>query len=520
MRRTGLKPIAAAILAAPFAALPAAADLPSDYPNSGKAIDVIDIDDNYSNVLAERPRSVSIMRARAHGFVPSSEMHAYAQSILDRLLDGIPLPDTFDPQVRVLAAPDYGAVCTPDGTLVVSLGLLEQSDTEDEIAFILGHEVSHAILRHHDSDWFTRTQYYAVVNARSLSDVTSSVGVVGGGLGGTLGDIQRGINIASAVYELSESVLAPRFQQGQEDEADALGLDLMIRAGYNPDGAQRALERLAAAEDAAARAAEEAREAQQEEERGSRGGGGLFSGGGGGGLLGGALGSVNIGGIGIDLGTVADMALSAATEQLAEESVPHRPATERADFLVEYQFREYRDLIPGDVVLPPWAPDGPTETLENWTVATTITNYRSANAVLDHLQGIETADADTSASYAVQMPTDNHAYTQFALARLRDSESRGAEAEAARQAAVSAPEPSWIAYNAEIDARLMSGDLAGADMVMADAVVRFEESPVLLPKRITIQSRLGNDGEVRELLSQCGDYDIRELQEQCEAAAN
>jgi hypothetical protein len=289
MHGTGTPAGFLALLLSLLLAHPAVAQLPGDYPDSGKAVDALDIDDDYSDVLAERPRSISIMRARAHGFVPSDEMQIYVHGILTRLLEGIALPPSFDPQIRILAAPDYGAVCTPDGTLVVSVGLLEQSETEDEIAFILGHEVSHAILRHHDSDWFTRAQYYAVVNARSLSDVTGGVQIAGGGLGGTLGNIQRGINIASAVYELSESVLAPRFQQGQEDEADALGFDLMVRAGYNPDGSQRALQRLALAEEAAEQAAERAREVQEEEEREAR-----RSGAGGGGIFGGALGGVNI----------------------------------------------------------------------------------------------------------------------------------------------------------------------------------------------------------------------------------
>jgi hypothetical protein len=35
-----------------------------------------------------------------------------------------------------------------------------------------------------------------------------------------------------------------------------------------------------------------------------------------------------------------------------------------------------------------------------------------------------------------------------------------------------------------------------------------------------IQTELGNDDEARRLLSQCGDYDIRELRDQCEEAAN
>jgi hypothetical protein len=140
--------------------------------------------------------------------------------------------------------------------------------------------------------------------------------------------------------------------------------------------------------------------------------------------------------------------------------------------------------------------------------------------VLDYLQGIEAAEVESAVGDAVQMPTGDHAYTQYALARLRDSQARNAEAATARAAAIASPEPSWIVYNAEIDARVSAGDFVGADMVMADAVARFDESPVLLPKRVLIQGRLGNDAEVQRLMSQCSGYDIRELHDQCDSAAN
>jgi hypothetical protein len=362
------------------------------------------------------------------------------------------------------------------------------------------------------------------MSAQSLSTVASGIQAAGGsalgGLGSVLGGVQRGVVFATKVYELSENVLAPRYQQGQEDEADALGLDLMIRAGYNPDGAQRALQRLALAEEAAQRAAEEAEAAAVEEEQQ---GGGLFGGGGGGGgggLLSGALGGMNVGGIGtLDFGAIADEALDLATENMAEDAVPHRPATERADFLVEYQFREYRDLIPGDVITLPWAPGAPAAANnEEWALAATMANYRAANVLVDHLQGLQGGDVATSANYAVQAPTTNHAYTQFALARLRASESDVGAAQAARMAALQSPEPSWIAYNSEIDDRIAQSDFAGADTVMQEAVIRFEDSPVLLPKRILIQTRLGNTAEAQRLLAQCDGYDIRELHDQCEAA--
>ncbi len=72
------------------------------------------------------------MRTRGQGFVPSPELHAYAQGVMMRLLKGVNLPPSFRPEVHVLATPEFTGECTPDGTLIVSVGLLELLETEDE----------------------------------------------------------------------------------------------------------------------------------------------------------------------------------------------------------------------------------------------------------------------------------------------------------------------------------------------------------------------------------------------------
>ncbi len=36
-----------------------------------------------------------------------------------KVLKGVTLPPSFQPDVRVLAAPEFTALCTPDGTIVV-----------------------------------------------------------------------------------------------------------------------------------------------------------------------------------------------------------------------------------------------------------------------------------------------------------------------------------------------------------------------------------------------------------------
>jgi predicted Zn-dependent protease len=525
MRARGLTTLVLALLLAG----PASAQLSKDYPARGKALDGMRAARDYSDVVNQRPRSISIMRARAHGFVPSPELNAYVTGVLTRLLAGVPLPASFSPNVKVLAAPDFGAVCTPDGTIVLSIGLLERVESEDELAFILGHEISHAILRHHGSDWFTKAQYYAVLNAGTLSEVADNVQRVNAAAGVNTGvdltNLRRSIDIATKVYTLSENVLAPQFQQGQEDQADALGLDLMIKAGYSPAGADAALAHLGASEAAAEAAAASAQAATGGASAQNRGGGlGGF-----GSMLGGLANGALTGGASLqnmstgEMLALGSLALDAATNSMAKETKAHRPATQRADMVAAYQFREYRDLVPGDLQRLAWGkPDAQGQLLVK-----VLTNYRASDAVEDYVQaqqrggsGPSLVEARRAADMVDKAPTANHAYTQFAVALLRTSEQKAADAEAARQAALHSPEPSWIAYNSAIDEKIRVRNFTAADTTMQEAVQRFEDSPILLPKRITILHGLGRDAEARQLLTKCSTYDVKELRTQCEKALN
>ncbi|MGH8323812.1 MAG: hypothetical protein ACRETD_08460, partial [Steroidobacteraceae bacterium] len=84
------------------------------YPSSGKAIDQLHPAADYSDLAGGRPLALGIMRTRAQGFVPSPVLTAYANRVLAKLLTGIQMPPSCQPQVRVLAAPEFSAVCTPD----------------------------------------------------------------------------------------------------------------------------------------------------------------------------------------------------------------------------------------------------------------------------------------------------------------------------------------------------------------------------------------------------------------------
>ena len=49
--------------------------------------------------------------------------------------------------------------------------------------------------------------------------------------------------------------------------------------------------------------------------------------------------------------------------------------------------------------------------------------------------------------------------------------------------------------------------------------MRFEDSPVLLPKRIRLYRLQGRDGEARALLPKCKSYGIDELTDACKKQA-
>lgn len=108
------------------------------------------------------------------------------------------------------------AFALPGGQVFFGRGLLSLLETEDELASILGHEISHVDARH----CIERLQYE--LKMRKL------------GLGG--------------LYRLGKPAVL-LFQAGytkeQETEADRLGLEMSVAAGYSPAGAIRVMERFA-----------------------------------------------------------------------------------------------------------------------------------------------------------------------------------------------------------------------------------------------------------------------------------
>ncbi len=145
------------------------------------------------------------------------------QDLLDRLArHWEDAPYTF--RAVVVSSGDSNAAALPGGTVLVTTALLDEVASENELAFVLGHELGHFKNRDH-----LRRLGREVVYALAFAAV-AGVG------GGSIPDLAT----------MSRELTARGFDRGQESDADRFGLDLVHKEYAHVGSAWRFFERLAA----------------------------------------------------------------------------------------------------------------------------------------------------------------------------------------------------------------------------------------------------------------------------------
>ena len=119
-------------------------------------------------------------------------------------------------EVNVISSSDLNAFCMPGGKIMFYSGLISTLHlTDDEIAIVMGHEISHALREH------SREQVSQAIAASTAIDI----GTAWFGFGA------EAANAAAIGYE---NFVATKFSRTDENEADRMGLELAARAGYDP----------------------------------------------------------------------------------------------------------------------------------------------------------------------------------------------------------------------------------------------------------------------------------------------
>jgi predicted Zn-dependent protease len=122
-------------------------------------------------------------------------------------------------EVHVISLDEVNAWCMPAGKMAMYTGLIQKLNaTDDEIAAVMGHEISHA-LREHSREQISRQM-----------GTQLGIGLAGALLG--IGDLGQSIagQVANVTLNLPNS-------RNAEVEADRIGIELAARAGFDPRAA-------------------------------------------------------------------------------------------------------------------------------------------------------------------------------------------------------------------------------------------------------------------------------------------
>ncbi len=129
-------------------------------------------------------------------------------------------------QFYVVNDRQVNAFAVPGGFIYVNRGLIERAATMSELAGVLGHEIAHVTERH------------SMERMRDAQRAEGGVGVI---------CVVTGVcnsGLASGVINVAAGAGFARFSRDDENEADAQGIQHVVRAGIDPRGIPTMFRRL------------------------------------------------------------------------------------------------------------------------------------------------------------------------------------------------------------------------------------------------------------------------------------
>jgi predicted Zn-dependent protease len=198
---------------------------------AGSTQNLPDMGDSAGGVVTpefERRLGQAIMRQvrQSTDVITDPEVESYIQSIGYQLVS-----NSDDNQIQfiffIVNNSAINAFAMPGGVVGINSGVILNTDSESELASVMAHEIAHVTQRH-----MART--YEAADKFSLPMMAAMVGaIVLGALNPQAGQAAiAAVAGFSAQYQIN-------FTRANEEEADRIGMQLLVRSGFDPYGMPR-----------------------------------------------------------------------------------------------------------------------------------------------------------------------------------------------------------------------------------------------------------------------------------------
>lgn len=160
---------------------------------------------------------------KAGKFAKAPRERAYATCVADALIGVLPAPWNSNKwEVQIIDDDTPNAFALPGGRIGVNKGMFKIATDENQLAVVLGHELSHVVARH---------------GAERVSDnMATQLGVTAASAYGATRGMDPNAMQALLGVGSQVGILLP-FSRAQESEADVMGQRVMAEAGFNPKAA-------------------------------------------------------------------------------------------------------------------------------------------------------------------------------------------------------------------------------------------------------------------------------------------
>lgn len=167
----------------------------------------------YSTILSDSKKAGKLDQ--------DSAVYSRVRNIFERLLPYAKKvsfdAEKWDWEFHVISDPTLNAWCMAGGRIAINTGLIDKLHvSDDELAFVMAHEMGHALGGH-------------TAAKQSLQILTNLA------LLGYNGQHTSNPQLQQKAHDLIAMLISLPYSRGEELEADQTGLELLARAGYQPE---------------------------------------------------------------------------------------------------------------------------------------------------------------------------------------------------------------------------------------------------------------------------------------------